>query len=287
MARKTKYSTKPGKRSKRASLFHQFFEQVNNLTKFGESRHGYKGSKKGLPYIVSKGTRNTYLNTGKRFTNWLKKQPDCPKSLDGVSVDMVKRFFAESNYSSYTQHTDRSALCKVLGFEAKDIPLQPRRKAGITRSRGTTEQEARSAQEAAKNPVLRDFLAATGLRRIEASRLKGEHIDLDAGTVYVIRGKGGRGRVVPIRSDMLERLRELDLPKEGKVFKIIPKNFDVHGYRREYAQAVFSELSGSLDYNEAKKNLPRARINNICGEVASRLGHGRGRIRVVIDHYLT
>ncbi len=287
MSRRTKRLAKHEKRSKRASLFHQYFERVNNITKYGESRHGYGGSKKDLPYIVSKGTRETYLSAGKRFTKWLKRQQDCPKQLNEVTVDMVRRFFAETDNSSYTQHADRSALCKVLGFKPQQIPLQPRRKADITRSRGTTEQVARSAREAARNPVLRDFLLATGLRRTEAQRLRGEHIDLEAGTIYVARGKGGRSRIVPIRSDMLERVQELGLPEKGKVFGAIPKNFDVHAHRREYAQAVFSELSGGLNYHEAKEILPRRKLNRLCGEVAARLGHGRGRVRVVIDHYLT
>ena len=80
-------------------------------------------AKKDLPYIVSKGVLlETYLSAGKRFTKWLKRRQDCPKQLNEVTVDMVRRFFAETDNSSYTQHADRSALCKALGFKPQQIP---------------------------------------------------------------------------------------------------------------------------------------------------------------------
>ena len=44
---------------------------------------------------------------------------------------------------------------------------------------------------------------------LKRSGCSGEHIDLEAGTIYVARGKGGRSRIVPIRSDMQSECRSL------------------------------------------------------------------------------
>ncbi len=293
IAEETVHDFLENKHSKRGSLYYQFFQKVNAMTKYGESRHKYKSKgKRGLsgptPWIVSKGTRKTYLNSGKRFTTWLQQQQDRPKTLDEIDINIVMRYFADKkDMSAYTLHTDRSAICKVLGFAAEDIPLASRRKADITRSRGKTSQAVRSAREAGNNPDLKNFLLATGLRRTEVAYLQVQDIDLDAGTVFVRRGKGGKSRIVPIRNDMLPCLRKIGLPADGKAFHEVSKNLDVHSHRREYAQAVFRELSGGYDYKDAKDKITRARLNKMCGEVAARLGHGRGRVWVVINHYLT
>jgi len=49
-----------------------------------------------------------------------------------------------------------------------------------------------------RNRALMELLYATGLRQTEALDLKVEDVDLGEGEVLVRRGKGGKGRIVPL-----------------------------------------------------------------------------------------
>ena len=153
------------------------------------------------------------------------------------------------------------------------------------------------------NPYVRLSLrlqAAFGLRREEAIKfrpnyaIKDDHIKLKASWT-----KGGRARIVPIRTDGQRKLLE-DVKKLGKGGALIPpnKNFikqrnhydrqvraagikNPHGLRHAYAQRRYEELTGwkapavggpaSKSLNSDQRALDKGARETISRE----LGHGR------------
>lgn len=306
---------KIGKGKKVPSLWHQWFEIINKITYMGFSRHAWKQEHDGdCPFISSKSTRETYLDSGKRFTKWLKQQQDKPKYITDVHHGHVKRFFEEQirnweetgSPSPYTMHTDRSALAKVLGFKSSKYKLPS--VGGASKIKQGRKETYLSSLDEKKVEGLPLFLSATGLRRSEVIRLHRDDIDLQAGTVFVRRGKGGKARTVNIRPDLLEYVRYIPFEAEypfAMVKKL--KNLNVHSYRREFARSLFRQRMG-MDYKTARqairdlynefvlydeelakkyRDYGMERLYGVCGEVSIQLGHGPNRIPMMQKHYLS
>lgn len=220
------------------------------------------------------------------------------QKVDGATVADIKGYFDyyKDKRSPYTLHADRSAVSMVLGFDPKNFPLPPRKKENITRSRKETYA---SRQESQKIPGLVLFLHAVGLRRSELVNLHRDDIDLENGTVFVRRGKGGKSRTVPIREDLLDAIRLFPLAEEYPFREVkYYKNINIHGYRRKYAQELFQQRIG-MGYQEAVgkiKSLSHydpeqaerlsSQVKQMCSEIAVLLGHGPGRLETVRNHYL-
>ncbi|EFH80119.1 hypothetical protein Krac_0673 [Ktedonobacter racemifer DSM 44963] len=72
--------------------------------------------------------------------------------------------------------------------------------------------------------------------------------------------------------------------EEEKVFARIPSRLDIHAYRRQYAQALYQQLSG-LPLPPATGRLPRGILDEEAVLAVSRaLGHNRRD--VVLTYYL-
>ena len=118
-------------------------------------------------------------------------------------------------------------------------------------------------------------------------------------------GKGGRERLSPIigkhAGRIVERMR--DTPAEEKVWRYISENADIHGYRAEYATAIYKSCARKIEdipydrvnrgtgkryqsevytcrKDEAGKKLDKAAML-VCSKA---LGHNR--ISVVADNYI-
>lgn len=72
------------------------------------------------------------------------------------------------------------------------------------------------------NPETRALLllgALAGLRVSEMAGLSGEDVDLAAGLLEVVDGKGGKARIVPVHPALGDALRALPMPAAGAVFR--------------------------------------------------------------------
>ena len=74
--------------------------------------------------------------------------------------------------------------------------------------------------------TLIETLKKTGMRRSELGNLKVEDINLDKNRLYVRGGKGDKDRVIPIHTDLSERLSRLVEGKAGddSVFGLLPRS---------------------------------------------------------------
>jgi len=137
------------------------------------------------------------------------------------------------------------------------------------------------------------FCRSVGLRRHELANLRGTDLvkDGDCYYVHVLKGKGGRSRYVKVIGDVQNVIALMTTAGEGKVFEKIPGAADIHGYRREYAQAYYGMVARPLyilpkdqKYSCRKEKYGIVYDRNAMLEVSRSLGHNR--ISVIAGHYL-
>lgn len=146
-----------------------------------------------------------------------------------------------------------------------------------------------------KNADILAFARATGLRRHELAAVKpGQIRQNENGSVTLcdVTGKGGKVRDITVLAGMENAvLRHAGKDPERRIFASVPSHMDVHGCRREYANALYRSLARPVG-ELAQKDIYVCR-NDKRGvvydrramlQVSRQLGHNR--ISVIAGHYL-
>lgn len=278
-----------------------------------------------IKYIQANHPECTTLKAAKQYMNeWLQMRMDEGKS-------------------SWTIHLEAKALGKLFGIDPTDEQyFQPpkRERQKITRSRVDRVRDKHFSKS--NNDELIKFCKGTGLRRSELLDLRGKDLisraeiedeisrlekqqnethdpnqerwlDMLRDTrmfkseyfTHVRCGKGGRVRMSPIiganAEQIIERMR--NTAPEEKVWQHVSENADIHGYRAEYATAIYKAHARAIEdipydrvnkgtgrkfqgdvyvcrKDEAGRKLDKAAML-ICSKA---LGHNR--ISVVADNYI-
>lgn len=285
----------------------------------------WKHTKYFLKYIKEVHPECTTLKSAKKYVNeWLQMRTD-------------------QGLSAWTIQTEAKALSKLYGIQPDDegyFKPPKRNREDIKRSRGDRVRDRHFSEE--NNDELVKFCKGTGLRRSELMELRGKDLvtraqiedeiarlnALPAGErsaaadkrlemlqdtrlfdeeyfTHVRNGKGGRERLSPIigrfAGQIIGRIRET--PAEEKVWQYVNTNADIHGYRAEYATAIYKAHARPIQdipydrvhrgtgrryqsevytcrKDEAGKKLDKAAML-VCSKA---LGHNR--ISVVADNYI-
>ena len=285
----------------------------------------WKHTKYFLKYIKEAHPECTTLKSAKKYVNeWLQLRTD-------------------QGLSAWTIQTEAKALSKLYGIQPDDegyFKPPKRNREDIKRSRGDRVRDRHFSEE--NNDELVKFCKGTGLRRSELMELRGKDLvtraqiedeiarlnALPAGErsaaadkrlemlqdtrlfdeeyfTHVRNGKGGRERLSPIigrfAGQIIGRIRET--PAEEKVWQYVNTNADIHGYRAEYATAIYKTHARPIQdipydrvhrgtgrryqsevytcrKDEAGKKLDKAAML-VCSKA---LGHNR--ISVVADNYI-
>ena len=285
----------------------------------------WKHTKYFLKYIKETHPECTTLKSAKKYVNeWLQLRTD-------------------QGLSAWTIQTEAKALSKLYGIQPDDdgyFKPPKRNREDIKRSRGDRVRDRHFSEE--NNNELVKFCKGTGLRRSELMELRGKDLvtraqiedeiarlnALQAGErsaaadkrlemlqdtllfdeeyfTHVRNGKGGRERLSPIigqfAGQIIGRIRET--PAEEKVWQYVNTNADIHGYRAEYATAIYKTHARPIQdipydrvhrgtgrryqsevytcrKDEAGKKLDKAAML-VCSKA---LGHNR--ISVVADNYI-
>lgn len=259
--------------NKAGSLFYQWTGKVEGLKTFGQAKVACTGLRSGE-------TVRTYLSAGQDFCKWVKANRGY-KDLTQVNLEDCAAYLAvrqSSGLSAWTLSRDRTALTRILGFDSQQLSIPERKAADVKRGRGPERAVADKYQ-----PMVA-FLRASGLRRHEAQLLEARDINVAAGTVTVRRGKGGRSRTVNLLDkNILSKIQLDNKAPTDRVFDLLPKSINVHGYRRQFAQALFQRLAGAA-YGNAK--LDQNVVRRALAQVSQELGHGSGRLSLVRNYYL-
>lgn len=285
----------------------------------------WKHTKYFIKYIQANHPECTTLKAAKQYMNeWLQMRTDEGKS-------------------AWTIHLEAKALGKLFGIDPTDEQyFQPpkRERQKITRSRVDRVRDKHFSKS--NNDELIKFCKGTGLRRSELLDLRGKDLisraeiedeisrlekqqnethdpnrerwlDMLRDTrmfkseyfTHVRCGKGGRVRMSPIiganAEQIIERMR--NMAPEEKVWQHVSENADIHGYRAEYATAIYKAHERAIEdipYDRVNKGTGRKFQGNVyvCrkDEAGRKLDKaamlicskalGHNRISVVADNYI-
>lgn len=285
----------------------------------------WKHTKYFIKYIQANHPECTTLKAAKQYMNeWLQMRTDEGKS-------------------AWTIHLEAKALGKLFGIDPTDEQyFQPpkRERQKITRSRVDRVRDKHFSKS--NNDELIKFCKGTGLRRSELLDLRGKDLisraeiedeisrlekqqnethdpnrerwlDMLRDTrmfkseyfTHVRCGKGGRVRMSPIiganAEQIIERMR--NTAPEEKVWQHVSENADIHGYRAEYATAIYKAHARAIEdipYDRVNKGTGRkfqgdvyvcrkdeagCKLDKAAMLICSKaLGHNR--ISVVADNYI-
>ena len=230
-------------------------KQVQNVLEeklaIGESKHQAKLEGNAQAGIYSWETFHAYMRHDVYFVEYCKAEHGC-KTLQECRQYVDEWLESRSRLSPYTQKLEAAALAKLYGCSSKDfVATSPRHRADITRSRGEKKRDKHFSEERNKDFV--DFCKGTGLRRSELECLTGDRLVYIDGKPHidVLRGsKGGKLRTAPIVGEVDKIVSMMVKSGSGKVFDRIPNGADIHGYRSEYATAVY--MAHARSYSECK-----------------------------------
>ena len=301
---------------KKGSIVYQVLTRIDELKRFGESKHAAKMAEKArcertgekwnparVEGIYSFQTCDTYKAEGVKFAKWARDTHKC-RTLEEAQKyvpEYLQRSIDEGK-SAWTVRLRAAALAKIYGCKTTDfgVELPTRRREDIHRSR--VEREHDRHFSARNNRDLVDFCKGTGLRRKEISTLTWRDIyrGEDGRTyVHVAQGKGGRSREVPVLhayEQHIWNMRErAAMEGRERVFETIPQRADIHSWRREYAIERYREIERERDRERDQEDMRdreryyrrrdgRILDREILREVSRDLGHNRED--VIARHYL-
>lgn len=296
---------------KQNGLTYQISEKLKSLAAFGESKHQAKkeGASGIQDKIFSYATMKTYIDRAVKFGKWCKTEHGCRDLAACREYTGEYLQIRGKSCSAYTVKADAAALAKLYGCRAGDLGANTpaRIRAAISRSRGPKQMDKHFSE--AKNADMVTFCRSTGLRRCELQQLRGNQLRRGAdGNFYIaIRGnqaKGGRERDIPIIGNVSRVVELMQAAGSQRVFPRVHAAADIHGYRAEYAAALYQLHARPLEacladpYRDSRTGrVYRDSVYRCRGDQAGQwfdkkamllvsraLGHNR--ISVVGEHYL-
>lgn len=209
-------------------------------------------------------TFETYSKVGKEYALWLTSVKEINKytRIEGTE-HFAKEYIEwrlEKGVSLWTAKMERAALGKLYG-KTIEMEMPERNRDDIKRSRNECAHDKHFSKENHKEEIL--VASATGTRREDLAKITLSSFEEHNNILYVrINGsKGGRNRLAPVLPSKETELRELldTMRQNGKrekepLFEYIPKNMDVHSYRRTYAKDLFQYVDNHKEYKEKVLN---------------------------------
>ena len=255
--------------------------EKDKIFAFNTYKSYWKHTKYFIKYIKEKHPECTTLKKAKKYANeWLQTRVD-------------------QGLSAWTVQLEAKALGKLYGISPDDenyFKPPKRNREEIKRSRGDRVRDKHFSKT--NNDELIKFCRGTGLRRKELQELRGKDLvsraQIEAEIselqkipeeqrapsvtkrlemlqdarlfpeewfIHVRNGKGGRERLSPIigknAGQIIERIA--DTPAEEKVWQHIHNCADIHGYRAEYATAIYKAHARAIE------EIPYDRVNRGTG----------------------
>lgn len=222
------------------SLVYQIEAALTDKLRIGESKHTAKRNGTAQDGIYSWATFRAYMKHCNYFAAYCKQAHGC-KTLDDCRPHVNEWLQSRFDLSSWTVKLEASALAKLYGCRTTDFISTPSRHwEEITRSRGAKARDAHFSE--ARHPDLVAFCRSTGLRASELRALRGDKLIFRNGLPYILvdsGSKGGKVREAPVIGDKEKVVAMMRTAGKGKVFPKLPAAADIHGYRAEYAAAIY------------------------------------------------
>ncbi len=239
------------RQQRRNTIKDEVYQRLSKAFQEGQGRPRHEDKKLGLDrqYIYTSRTYETYKNECKHFRLWIAEHhPEC-KHLRQCQkfVDEWLQSMIDAGLSAYTISTRKAAVTKLFGVDYSAFMETPKRlRKDITRSRYSVEYDKHIS--AKTEAYWSKITAATGLRISELLRIRGTDVRQAGDTYYlhVHRGtKGGKERYALILDNDIARM--IQLAGDRPVFPNVPKAYDNHHYRGEYAKKLYNRFARPVD----------------------------------------
>ena len=245
----------------RKTISNQIHSALADKIAFGESKHLDKIERetsfgKSTYKIYSFSTYDTYNKVGREYGKWLAEKGVRYGKLadtEHYAGEYIETRL-EDGKSVYTLKMERSALGMIYGHNI-DVPLPIHHNEDVKRSRYDTNND-KHISRTGKYADIFTVTTATGCRRCDLKALNINSLVERDGKYFldIKQSKGGRDRLAPILPSKVDEVRQIfECARERgktKLFEHIPKEIDIHGLRREYAQ----ELDHTLTDNKALRD---------------------------------
>ncbi len=177
---------------------------------------------------MSRTSRTTYATHVRRFLRWLEEDGGYPGApLDAFTTPVLRRFNYSLGKDKLKPTTVRGIFNGLRGFsrfltDVGAIEGNPAAQVGLPKKNAPDRTACTDAQvqalldacdrianvrRAALAKAIVSVFAYTGLRRTEALNLRLQDVDVQAGTITVVNGKGGKRRTIPACRECLDALR--------------------------------------------------------------------------------
>jgi len=279
-----------------------------------KAEHGVRSVKKalrpggdptrGLPAILSRRTRDCYLETATPFFDRARKLTS-QKLLGDLLTENTVLQTLDAEYRDHMPSTLDTVLaaigkvymgCDRLGWTWSPSPVTEELRAHVKayRDDGDVHQPRYGYAEGDASRILEllkekgssfalpaELALGCGLRLSEIAGLKGKDIDKEHRILHIV-GKGGKHRDVPLPAEIAEQLD----PSQQWIFRatqswkqafykavrtaareLVIQIQGVHRFRSNYAQNVYKELTNSGKSDQEAR-----------WEVSRRLGHNRVQV---------
>ncbi len=294
--------------------------------RIGESRHSAKNEAREerkaqgkdlsavnvrVDTIHSYNTYRTYMEHCGHFIDWCLENKGVNKYASLNKIEKYAKEYLqyreEQGKSLYTLKAEKAALGKLYSKEIDYKFKESRTVDKITRSRNETERQKHFSEE--RNKDLVNIAKGTGGRREDISKLTPQNFFTDSKNNLWVRfeeSKGGRDRVAPVLPQYAEQVKEFISTKEKTehLFDKIHNAADIHAYRREYAQSLYSLVADDKEkasqyalnyptrdkkgyevyYARGDKKTAFRGLKDDIYIVSQALGHNR--LSVTVNHYL-
>lgn len=158
-------------------------------------------------------TEQTYLSWAKQFIRWSGMRH--PADMGAAEIEAFLSMLA--NQRDVAASTQNQALAALLFLYKQVLGVDLPWLAGITRAKKParlpvvlSQAEVRTVLDNTKgvNGLIISMLYGTGMRLMEALRLRVKDVEFDSNIILVRDGKGGKDRVVPLPSILAQPLRD-------------------------------------------------------------------------------
>lgn len=261
--------------------------------------------------IHSINTYKTYLEHCTHFVEWCINEKGVNKYASLNKIEKYAKEYLqyreEKGLSLYTLKAEKAALGKLYSIEIDYKFKEARTIDKITRSRNETERQKHFSEE--RNQDLVNLCKATGGRREDISKLTPQNFFADSKNNLWVRfeqSKGGRDRVAPVLPKYQKLIIDFINTKENNehLFDKIHNAADIHAYRREYAQELYSLVKDDKEkaqeyalnyptrdkkgydvyYARGDKKTAFRGFKDDIYIISQALGHNR--LSVTVNHYL-
>ena len=265
-------------------------------------------------------TIDQYRNSAHRFCEWLVDNHPEAETINYIHRKKYAAEYLKAQYSSNvgTMKTNRSQLAKAIGVPGEKLLEIKEKRPMPTKGRDFDPIASPIADAKKYGDTLPTLGRATGARLEEVPNLTKSCFYFKGGQLFChydgkwqnTKGARDRDSLVPqvYEKQILAMIKDLK-PNQPIIAKV-PDGYNEHAYRRLYAAELKKELSRPLSFLEGmyvnikpKHDYKRGTVRTTApailhstlrnmdldrwamGEISGYLGHGNGRVDLVVKNY--